>query len=86
LIPARPGSARTRWGLRPQVPRTTPPGPVERIASLVQYLLLTVGPQYLGGPLGGRIPRPLILPISARIRNITGRFTRVAERIAAGTN
>jgi hypothetical protein len=66
---------------------SAPPTPTlaERLAFMVLALCHAIGGQYLGGPLGGKIPVPLMLLITERIKNTRDRFARLAERLVAGT-
>jgi hypothetical protein len=59
--------------------------PVERLAFFVRHLLGIIGNHYHGGPLGGRIPAPLISLIFERLKHLRDRFARLAPQIVAGT-
>jgi hypothetical protein len=61
------------------------PALVEHLAILVRRLLLAIGTNQIGGILGGRVPGPLVVPITVRITALRDRFARLAARIVAGT-
>jgi hypothetical protein len=62
-----------------------PPTLAERLAFLVRLLTDGIALQYIGGPLGRRVPRPLISLLMERLKKFQDRLSRLAERIVAGT-
>jgi hypothetical protein len=67
------------------LPMPPPPTLAERLAFLVRWMIEGIALQYIGGPLGGRVPRPLISPLMERLQKFRDRLNRLAERIIAGT-
>ena len=59
--------------------------PVERLAILVRILCGAIGGQILGRVFWGRIPAPLALLLTERLKTIRDRFASLAARIVAGT-
>jgi hypothetical protein len=58
---------------------------VEHLAILVRHLLLAIGNNQIGRIFGGKVPGPLVVPISVRLVALRDRFARLAARIVAGT-
>jgi hypothetical protein len=63
--------------------QTAPPAPADRLAALIVRLVSAVFARRVGAHLGF-VPVPLVMLITDRLREVSQRFRRLAERLQAG--